>query len=89
MSVKNMKLTGIIASVQTATGRVSEKVSSAAEGIKNTAIQLKDDAMAKQTEHKIAIVEKKRQDDLINLAPIFKKDISNGGFFFFNKYPFN
>lgn len=77
MSGKNRKLTGIIASVQTVTGMVSEKASSTAEGIKNTAIQLKDDAMAKQAEHKIAVAEKKRQDDLINLAPIFKKDISN------------
>ena len=77
MSDNNKKLNGIFSSVKTAAGKVSEKAASAAEGIKSTAIQLKDDAKAKQAEHKIAVAEKKRQDDLINLAPIFKEDISN------------
>lgn len=77
MSDNNKKINGIIASVKTAAGKVSEKASSTAEGIKSTAIQLKDDAIAKQAKHKITVAEKKRQDDLINLAPIFKEDISN------------
>ena len=33
--------------------------------------------MAKQAERKITAAEKKRQEDLIKLAPIFKEDISN------------
>lgn len=77
MNDNNKKLNGIIASMKTAAGKVSEKAASAAEEIKSTAIQLKDDAIAKQAEHKITVAEKKRQDDLINLAPIFKDDISN------------
>lgn len=77
MSDNNKKINGIITSVKTAAGKVSEKAASAAEGIKSTAIQLKDDAMAKQAEHKIAVAEKKRKEDFINLAPIFKEDISN------------
>ena len=77
MSDNNKKINGIITSVKTAAGKVSEKAASAAEGIKSTAIQLKDDAIAKQAEHKITVAEKKRQNDLINLSPIFKEDISN------------
>lgn len=77
MNDNNKKLNGIITSVKTAAGKVSEKAASAAEGIKCTAIQLKDDAIAKQAEHKITVAEKKRHEDFINLAPIFKEDISN------------
>lgn len=77
MNDNNKKLNGIITSVKTAAGKVSEKAASAAEGIKSTAIQLKDDAIAKQAEHKITVAEKKRHEDFINLAPIFKEDISN------------
>lgn len=74
---ENNKLSGILASVKNVAERVSEKAASAAEEVKSTAIQLKDDAMAKQAERKIIAAEKKRQDDLIKLAPIFKDDISN------------
>lgn len=77
MSKNNQKLNGIISSVKTAAGKVSEKASLAAEGIKSTAIQMKEDAIAKQVEHKITVAEKKRQEDYINLAPIFKENISN------------
>lgn len=74
---ENNKLSGILASVKNVAEKVSEKAASAAEEVKNTAIQLKDDAMAKQAERKITAAEKKRQDDLVKLAPIFKDDISN------------
>lgn len=74
---ENNKLSGILASVKNVAEKVSEKAVSAAEEVKSTAIQLKDDAMAKQAELRITAAEKKRQDDLIKLAPIFKDDISN------------
>ena len=74
---ENNKLSGILASVKNVAEKVSEKAASAAEEVKSTAIQLKDDALAKQAERKITVAEKKRQDDLIKLAPIFKEDISN------------
>lgn len=74
---ENNKLSGILASVKNVAEKVSEKAVSAAEEVKSTAIQLKDDAMAKQTERKITAAEKKRQDDLIKLSPIFKDDIAN------------
>ena len=73
----NKKINGIFTSMKTAAGKVTEKTSSAAKGIKSTAIQLKDEAKAKQSQRKISIAEKKRQEDFINLAPIFKEDISN------------
>lgn len=63
--------------MKTAAGKVSEKAATAAEEIKNTAIQVKDDAIAKQAEHRTAAAEKKKQEDFINLAPIFKEDIAN------------
>jgi len=74
---ENNKLSGILASVKNVAEKVSEKAVSAAEEVKSTAIQLKDDAMAKQAERKITAAEKKRQDDLIKLSPIFKDDIAN------------
>lgn len=74
---ENNKLSGILASVKNVAEKVSEKAVSTAEEVKNTAIQLKDDAMAKQAERKITAAEKKRQDDLIKLSPIFKDDIAN------------
>jgi hypothetical protein len=77
MQESNNKFGGIFSSVKTVAGKVSEKAAFATDGIKNTAVQLKDNAIAKQAEHKILAAEKKRQNDLINLAPIFKEDISN------------
>ena len=77
MSDNNKKLSGILVSVKNVADKVSEKAASAAEEVKSTAIQFKDDAKVKQAEHKITAEEKKRQDDLIKLAPIFKEDISN------------
>lgn len=74
---ENNKFSGILTSVKNVAEKVSEKAASAAEEVKNTAIQLKDDAMAKQAERKITAAEKKRQDDLIKLSPIFKDDIAN------------
>lgn len=74
---ENNKLSGILASVKNVAEKVSEKAVSAAEEVKSTAIQLKDDAIAKQAERKITAAEKKRQDDLIKLSPIFKDDIDN------------
>ena len=74
---ENNKLSGILASVKNVAEKVSEKAVSAAEEVKITAIQLKDDAIAKQAERKITAAEKKRQDDLIKLSPIFKDDIDN------------
>ncbi|MGI6275951.1 MAG: hypothetical protein ACOYJ5_10385 [Acutalibacteraceae bacterium] len=77
MQQNNNKLGEILSSVKTVSGKVSEKAALATDGIKNTTVQLKDNAIARQAEHKMFIVEKKRQDGFINLAPIFKEDISN------------
>ena len=74
---ENKKINAIFHSMKTAAGKVSEKAATAAEEIKNTAIQVKDDAIAKQAEHRTAAAEKKKQEDFINLAPIFKEDIAN------------
>lgn len=73
----NKNINEILTSMKTVIGKVSEKSSSATEGIKSTAKQLKDKAIAKQSERKICVAEKKRQNDFINLSPIFKEDISN------------
>lgn len=68
------KLKGILASVKTAADKATEK----AEDIKNTALRIKEDAIAKQEERKINHAEKKKLDDLKKYAPIFKEDIENG-----------
>ena len=73
----NNKFNGIISTVKTAARKVSEKANTAADGIKDTAMQLKDNVLEKKAEHKIIVAEKKRQGDLIKLAPIFKEDISD------------
>lgn len=74
---ENNKLIGILTSVKNVAEKVSEKAASAAEEAKNTAIQLKDNALAKQAERKITAAEKKRQDDFIKFSPIFKDDIAH------------
>ena len=50
---ENNKLNGILTSVKNAAGQVSEMAANTAEGVKTTALKIKDDAVAKQTERKI------------------------------------
>lgn len=76
MSENNRTINGILSSVKTAAGKVSEKAAVATGEIKNTAIALKDEAAVRQSERRIAAAEKKKRDDLIRLAPIFREDIA-------------
>ena len=75
---ENNKLNGILTSVKNAAGQVSGMAANTAEGVKTTALKIKDDAVAKQTERKISLAEKKRLGDLKKYSPIFKEDVANG-----------
>lgn len=75
---ENNKINGILTSVKNAAGQVSEMAANTAEGVKTTALKIKDDAVAKQTERKISLAEKKRLGDLKKYSPIFKEDVANG-----------
>ncbi len=77
MAVNN-KIGNILNSVKDIAGKASEKAAVAADEVKSTAIKIKDDATAKQTEIKASLADKKREEDIKKYSPIFKEDVENG-----------
>lgn len=78
MSDPNNKINGLFASVKKAAGKVTEKAASTAEEAKSNVAKMKDDAIAKQTERRSSIAEKKKLNDIKKYSPIFKEDVANG-----------
>lgn len=57
---------------------VLSSVKNAADGVKSTAIKIKDTAAARQAEIKENIADKKRAEDIKKYSPIFADDVANG-----------
>ena len=57
---------------------VLSSVKNAADGVKSTAIKIKDNAAARQAEIKENIADKKRAEDIKKYSPIFMEDVANG-----------
>ena len=57
---------------------VLSSVKNAADGVKSTAIKIKDNAAARQAEIKENIADKKRTEDMKKYSPIFAEDVANG-----------
>ena len=60
---------------------VLSSVKNAADGVKSTAIKIKDNASARQAEIKENIADKKRAEDIKKYSPIFAEDVANGELF--------
>ena len=72
---------GLLKSIKAVANKVSEKAVNAVESIKIATVQWKEDSATKQALRKENIAEKKRQDDLVKLAPIFIDDINRNNIF--------
>lgn len=82
MSETGDKKSSFLNSVKSVASKVAEKTASTAEGMKSTAVQLKDDALAKQAENKVLAAERKKQNDFDRLCPIFDSDLTPDSFQF-------
>ncbi|MCQ2424890.1 MAG: hypothetical protein MJ070_01990 [Lachnospiraceae bacterium] len=76
MADNSDKKTAFLNTLKKASDKISETTSAFSEGVKETAVQVRTNIEKKQEERRLSIAEKKKEEEIGNLVPIYNDDLS-------------